>query len=122
MIPICAAGARYRSVTATVHLNPHCHPESSPLSGILTVISNVGKFLLDGSTDPVYLSLFPFKTRREYIPVVSSPASMLATVLKADRDRQASISKRASKSRLLDRELCFVDFLFTHLDVLRESR
>ena len=87
MIPIYAAGARYRSVTATVHFNPHCHPESSPLSGILTVISNIGKFLLGGSTDPAYLSLSAFKTRREYIPVVSEPASMVATVLKADRDR-----------------------------------
>ena len=32
----------------------------------------------------------PFKTRREYIPVVSEPASMLATVLKGGQG-QASL-------------------------------
>ena len=39
------------------------------------------------STDSAYLPLSSFKTRREYIPLVSEPASMLAAVLKEDRGR-----------------------------------
>jgi hypothetical protein len=53
-------------------------------------MSSAVRDLLVWSTAQAYLPLPPFKTRREYIPVVSGPASMLATVLKGGKGSQAS--------------------------------